>query len=299
MTFLPGLTRRNALLLAAGGAVAWPSKDAWADSHGLDFNDPAERARILAAVRGSAGEETVYSFFRLHIYAYHHQGNLEPMMTMTNLNVSKWQPLANGNYGIEVYESGAYTKFDSPELLHSWTNPVTGEEREVLPFLAGPLKGELGPNGPVPREGAEPDTELLNVEVFGDTVMVPTMTTRAYPNPYQPDEWPKESSGPMFYWDSHYVTFASLTDLADRSKPNVRAHIQFQNLVSWQPWYAMGQRPGRTWGRAFGTKIDSLDQIPPAYLRNLEEQTPEILDVDSWEGPRDEMEEYKEENSPS
>ena len=43
--------------------------------------------------------------------------------------------LANGNYGVQVYESGAYTKFDSPELLQTWTNPVTGKVIEVLPFL--------------------------------------------------------------------------------------------------------------------------------------------------------------------
>ena len=288
-------SRRSAILGALGTAVAWPAAAARGAVPGLDLDDPAERGRIIASVVGSTAEDTLYKFYRLHIYAYHHQGNIEPWMTMTNLNISKWRPLANGNYDVRVYESGAYTRFDSTELLESWTNPVTGELIEVLPFLGGPLKAEYGPNGLVLPPEREASTKLLNIEVFGDTVMLATEMNLSHRNPFQPDEWPEKSSGEIMYWDSHYVHFASLRELSDRSRPSVHAHTQFQNLVSWQPWHNMGQRPGRTWGRAYGAKIDGFDQIPPAYRANLEAQTPEIFDIDNWEEPRDEVREYKDE----
>ena len=70
------------------------------------------------------------------------------------------------------------------------------------------------------------------------------------------------------------------------------AAIQFQNLVSFQPWVGMGTRPGRTWGRALGAKLRSLDEIPPAARRGLEKHTPMLFDLPNWP-KRDDTEEYK------
>lgn len=203
-------SRRSAILGALGTAVAWPPAAARGAIPGLDLDDPAERGRIIAAVAGSAAEETVYSFFRLHIYAYHHRRNIEPWMTMSNLNISKWRPMANGNYDVRVYESGAYTRFDSSELLETWTNPGTGQLIEVLPFLGGPLKAEYGPNGLVLPPERKATTKLLNIEVFGDTVMLATEMNISHRNPFQPNEWPEKSSGEIMYWNPTMCTSPAL-----------------------------------------------------------------------------------------
>ena len=60
------------------------------------------------------------------------------------------------------------------------------------------------------------------------------------------------------------------------------AVIQFQNLVSFQPWVGMGTRPGRTWGRALGVKLRGLDEIPAQARQGLEKHTPMLFDLHSW-----------------
>jgi hypothetical protein len=55
----------------------------------------------------------------------------------------------------------------------------------------------------------------------------------------------------------------------------------------------MGTRPGRTWGRALGAKLRSLDEIPPAARAGLERHTPMLFDLASWPTDRDDAAEYR------
>ena len=297
MTTLPTMSRRDTFLFATAGAAAAtvkPTAPALAMDLPKDLNwdDPAERVRIQAAMKGSSGEETIYSFFRLHLYGYTHAGNLIPFATMSNLNVGKWRTLPNGNQAATVFESGVYTKFDSDEILTEWVNPITGEKRKPWRFLGGPLSVEIGPEGTVTGEGATLKPERLQVQVFGDTVMIPSASAFSFPSPIKPEAFPTESAGDTFWWDSHYVYFASLKDVMNRTLSSIPSHVQFQNLVSWHPWWGMGGQPGRTWGRAYGSKIKSFDDIPKAYRKGLEEQTPEIFDTDNWTEFREDFSEY-------
>jgi hypothetical protein len=60
--------------------------------------------------------------------------------------------------------------------------------------------------------------------------------------------------------------------------------MQIQNKFNWPPWMKMGQRPGGTVARGFGSKIASLEALPKPILDGFREVTPKILDVDKWEG---------------
>ena len=61
------------------------------------------------------------------------------MLTMQNLAAGSWTPLPNGNYKCMVREVGAYTAFDTDDLVDHWVNPVTGEKREIWQFAGGML----------------------------------------------------------------------------------------------------------------------------------------------------------------
>ena len=67
------ISRRDALAATAAvgslGVLAGGAEDAAAAvaTPRLDFEDPRSRARILAKIKGSIAEETVYTFCRLHL----------------------------------------------------------------------------------------------------------------------------------------------------------------------------------------------------------------------------------------
>ena len=301
------LTRRGALAATAGAGTAgllgigMPAASAAKVRRvqRVSLDDPAERARIRAMVSGSCGAETVYTFCRLHLYLWFNEANLIPMVSMANLNITAWEPLPNGNYKGKVHEVGVYTKFDTDELIDTWKNPVTGEEREVWQFVGGPLSVEIGPDGVITGPEATLKPKTMRIEQFGDLVLVPSQSAFSFPSPMKPEGWPKEAGGPMYFWDSHYVFGAQAADILNRRVTSAPAFVQFQNLVSFHPWIGMGQKPGRTYGKAYGAKLASLDELPPQARANLERKTPEIFDIASWTKPRLDFIEYMQQRKPT
>jgi hypothetical protein len=291
------ISRRSALggaLFAAGSGMAAPSFAlARNPNHGLDLEDPASRARIRAKIQGSAAEETLHGLTQLHLMAYLNGGNVQPLMTMWNYTVTKWEPHSETSYRMRHYESGIYTKYNTEEVIDVWENPVTGEEREVWPFLAGPIKGELGPDGMVTGGNATVKPKGLGIHVVGDQVFIPAESSFSFPNPFTPEKYPKESAGPMFYWDSFSTVSALLKDVVNPNLNHVNSTTQFQNLVSWHPWLGMGGIEGRSFGRAYGTKLaGGFDEVPKFLQVALEKQTPEILNVEGWDVFRNDFEDY-------
>jgi hypothetical protein len=288
--------------LAAGALALGATAQAAAGKAGqqaLNLEDPRERARIRAKVLGSAVEETVYTLYRLHLYGWMGDGNLVPFVSMSNLNATKWKPLPDGNFAGTVYEVGVYTKFDTDELVDVWENPVTGEKREIWQFVGGPLSVQLGPDGAVTGPEATVKPVSMRMETIGDVLFVPSQSAFSFRNPLDPAVWKKEYAGPTFYWDSHFVHAARVVDVLDPSKPRAGAFSQFQNMVSWHPWLGMGSRPGRTYGKAYGSKLAGLDQLPKAVRLNLEKKTPEIFDLASWTKPRIDFVEYVRDRKPT
>ena len=291
-------SRREALIAGAGTALAGGAFSASAAAPTLDLKDPAVRARVRAKVSGSAAEEKVYKFYRLHIYAYMHDGNLKPLYTMNNLNVTLCRPLEDNYYAFKVFEAGVYCKFDTDEVLESWENPITGEVREPWTFIGGPLNVKLGPDGVETPPEATVHPTALRMEAYGGMVFVPVASHFSYPSPFDPEEWPKESAGPVNYWDSLFVLASKVEDVANPDIDNAPAFCQFQNLVSWGPWVGMGGIAGRSYGRAYGTKLSGPDDLPPGARRSLELKAPKIFDVESWTDYHDYIQEYKDTYGP-
>lgn len=284
------LDRRSLLAGAVlAGAAATPIVSAAASIGGMDLDDPLERSALRTRIIGSIAEEEVHSLYRMHIYAHLPGGNTQPLFTLLNYNIVRWKPAANGRYVGQSFESGVVTEFDTNNALTSWRNPLTDETREVWHFLGGPIKVTLGPDGVETDENATLKPEPLQINSLGGFVFVPTQSSFSFPNPFRPEKWPKESAGERFFWDSFYTFSARADDLLNSDAPSVPAAVQFQNLVSWHPWLGMGQRDGRTFGRAYGAKLAGASALPGDVRRALEVHTPEIFDLDGWEKPRNDF----------
>jgi hypothetical protein len=296
------MNRRTAIKTATLGLVAAAAPHAAlpAAHSKLDLEDPVARARIRAKISGSVLPAKIHGLSQLHIYAYLNEGNVKPLMTMWNYTVTKWEPVSATQFSMQHYESGIYTKFNTEEVIEVWDNPVTGEQREVWPFLSGPIKGDVGPDGMVTGANATVKPDSMGIHIIGDQVYVPTQSSFSFPNPFKADKWPKESAGPMFFWDSFSTQSARLEHVADPDLASVPSSHQFQNLVSWHPWLGMGGLDGRTFGRAYGNKLTGgFDEVPKFLQAALEKQTPEILDVDDWTVFRNDFADYMKARQPT
>lgn len=292
--------RRDALLggLGVTSAAAFPSVPLAAFGSALDLASPQTRAWVRAKIMASAGTETVYTFYRVHAFAYLHAGNLEPLFTTHVLNARVCRPSSDTVYQFTTYEVGMVTQFDSDEPLETWLNPYTGERVKVWPLINGPLAVEARPDSIGTAAGLDLRPDGMRIDVMGDLVFLPTLSAVTAPNRFQPDEWPSESTGENFYWDSHFTYVAPLAEVVDRDIQRTSSIFYLQNLGSWYPWMRMGQHPGRLYGRAYGRKIGDFDEIPIAARRLIEQRVPEIFDLRQWQERRFREEDYMRANRP-
>jgi hypothetical protein len=262
----------GALGLAAGAGVAGGLLPAASASAALpDFSDPRVNVRTHVRLVGSVGQETVFSFMRLNIYAFAGEGSFLPMFTMNNLLVDHWEPLGDDEYQMTKYEAGIYTAMDSHEPLEEFLNPVTGETLPIHNFRLGPVPRLYTPEGYVVM-GYNPNP--LPVEVIGDRVFLATQSIESMPSMIEP--------GVTNYVNSFMTYSAPLSAVLDASVDSLPVHMQLQNLNHWAPWMNMHGQPGGTVARGFGAKVRGFDDLPPGVLRGFERYVPEILDTGSW-----------------
>ena len=265
---LRGAVGYSALLgvSAQAGAVAQPS-------YVSDFSDPVDAIRAHVKMVGSLAREDVISFYRLNLYADLGAGNFVPLFTMNNLLIDKWTPHANNEFEMRKYEAGFYTEIDSYKPLRTFTNPVTGEELPIVNFRLGPVPRRYTPDRFYVMAY---DPNPLPLEVIGDRVFLATQSIESSPMPGGgPD-------APTLYTNSFMTFSARLADMQNPQLASAPTHAQLQNKNEWAHWMNMGDHPGGTVARGYGTKISGLDALPPGVLDGYREFTPEILDTENW-----------------
>lgn len=244
------------------------------------LNNPEARSRLIAKVLGSTVEGERHAFLKFHIFGFAGDGNLIPFFSMNNYVIQKWTPTEDAEFEVQHYEVAYYSKFDSAEPLDEWENPLTGETVKLPHFVLGPVPRAYGPGmGESPASFA-PDP--MNITMIGDRVYIPTLTKLRFPNAMTPEEWGPYSNGPTTYWDSMLVYSADVEDVFNDDLTHVDAEMHMQNLVSWAPYFKLGQSPGRTMVRAYGQHISGYDALPKDIRANLEKYTPEIFDLEAW-----------------
>ncbi|MCU0760282.1 MAG: DUF1838 domain-containing protein [Steroidobacteraceae bacterium] len=272
------LTRRDALTAAAGLAALGAGSQASAATTGRrstasapDFTDPLVAHRTHVKVVGSLGREVVHSFMRLNLYADLGSGNFVPLFTMNNILVDYWEPKEDDAHEMRKYEVGFYTKFDGYEPLEHFDNPVTGQRVPIHHFRLGPVPRVYTPGGVIAM-GFNP--RLLPIETLGERVFVATQSIENSPDMVRP--------GQTNYVNSFMTMSAALADVADPKVLSAPAHLQLQNKNRWQAWMGMGERPGGTVARGFGTKIRDLEALPAAVREGARRFVPEIFDTKNW-----------------
>ena len=236
-----------------------------------DFTDPLIAHKAHVKMVGSTGNEPVYTFYRLNIYGDLGAGNFVPFFTMNNVLVDYWQALEDNQHEMRKYEVGFYTKIDSQEPLEYFDNPVTGKRVNVHHFRLGPVPRMYTVDGVIAM-GYNPSP--LPIEVIGERVFLATQSIENTPDRVRPGE--------TNYVNSFSTFSARLADIIDPNVTSAPNHAQLQNKNKWAPWFGMGDRPGGTVARGFGTKIKNLDALPPVVMAGVKRFVPEILDTQNW-----------------
>jgi hypothetical protein len=274
------MSRRAALGAAViGGAGLAACAQAAPKVHApWDLTDKVVANRAKVKMQGNIAGGPVYSFMRINIYGDTNTGAYTPMFTMNNMLIDYWTPEGD-SYVMKKYEAGVFTKFESGEVIEQWDNPWTNEKIDIFRFTLGPVTRTYNPDG---VEAMALAPQALPLEQIGDRLFYATQSIGTAPNLITPEEFPRESVGKEIFLNS-FMTFSSLAqDVFNPEVTSAPCHMQLQNKFNWAPWMRMGQRPGGTVARGFGSKVSGLDALPKPVLDAFARITPEILKTETW-----------------
>lgn len=267
------ISRRHALgsMAGLGAAGLLGARAASAAVTAPNFADPLVAHRTHVKMIGSLGNETIVSFMRLNLYADLGEGNFVPFFTMNNILVDYWTAQADNQHEMRKYEVGFYTKFETHEPLDHFDNPITKKREKIHHFRLGPVPRMYTPDGVIAM-GYTPN--ILPIETIGDRVFIATQSIENRPDMTRPGE--------TNFTNSFMTLSSPLAEVADSNVKSASVHLQLQNKNRWQSWQGMGDRPGGTVARGFGTKIKNLDALPADVIAGAKRFVPEIFDTANW-----------------
>lgn len=287
------ITRRHAVAALAGagaaGLVAGCADNGAQTGNNkpaplqLNLDDPIDLSFARQKVIGSVVSEEIHSFLRFHFYGQVPGEKARPLFSMNNYIVDRWEPVERGTYKLRHWEVGYYCDFDTDDPLELWVNPYTEEELEVFQFVLGPIDRQYSPEA-VLAPGLAPVP--LTSHIMGPRFYVATEAISQIPNLFQPEDWPKRSSGKMANWVSLQTLSALMDDVLNPELNSAPANIHLQNFISWGSWMQMGGRPGGTMARAYGTEVDGFEALPQNVYDGFKKYTPEIFETATWDVTR-------------
>jgi Protein of unknown function (DUF1838) len=177
------------------------------------------------------------------------------IMRLEGYNVGRFIKAADGSAQFVSREVAYYRDLKTGEILTEWLNPFTGEKNTVIPVANDPVNSRYA----APKAG---EAGRYPFAVSGDDVFLRLDVPLAYPNALLPNEYPAESSGPMYLASEHFTFFAKSADLNNAQLNSVPITYAWARTGPWLPWMKMGTRAGYLMYSGHGKKFANFTDLP-------------------------------------
>ena len=273
------LTRRDTLRLSAGLSLGLsalavaPAASASAAGGGspTGLDDPQQRLTTFMRL-GAALDDRLVIWWMTGIRYGVVDAICRPLHGMQVGMFHQFAKQADGTWRFAILELTYYTDLESGALLETYANPYTGDTNRVLHVRLGPtIRTQSAAGQTVPPDPAIRDySSRLGLPVIhGDRIWLRTDIEARIVLPL-----PKAPEIIL----NHYTTIGGqLAEATDATRASVPADLSFQNIIRWEPWMRMGDRPGHLMSRAIGRKLLAIDELPADYRAMAERLHPEYV----------------------
>ena len=200
------------------------------------------------------------------VFAHLPQKAPTALLGFEGYNICRAEKQPDGVWTLITRELTFYRDLKTGKIVDEWDNPFTGERNAVLHVANDPVNNVLNPPG---RQTIYPWVES------GDQLMLTNNIPLTYPNPLQPKDFPKQSSGEMYVGGEHFMWFAPRADMANPAISQARATYGWARVGPWLPWMEMGERPGNLFYTAQGNKKASIKELPADIQERVRTTYPE------------------------
>ena len=192
-----------------------------------------------------------YYWFKGHVMANRPGKTIEDLFGAQGFGVIRLNQREDGVIERMCRQIGLYTDRRSGEVLSEWRNPFIGETVKVVHVSMDPVNFTIEEYFPAPpnygpNKGAPPPRVpfILPWYQHGQWMEMQMNVHMGYPNPLQPEEWPRESAGPFAQVSELFTHHVKATDMQNPEITSLDYRGSWSRVTPWLPWMLMGQQPG-------------------------------------------------------
>ena len=214
---------------------------------------------------------------------------IRPLLGFQTFLATRLLPLPDGNIRRLNKEVIFYTNLNRlgqpGEIIDEFENPYTKEKNKVVHVFNDPFNYTISDTLILAPEDFPGDKSKLPKiplifpwqELNDDVLVLSTDMHLNYPNPLQPDKWPRESAGPMAQVTEMMRYFVSRKDLENPKLTAVPFHGTWHRVTPWLPFMLMGTTPGHCLYTSTMTAFSSIDRLPKHVVDFAMKHKPDIL----------------------
>jgi hypothetical protein len=178
----------------------------------------------------------------------------------------RWYRQPDGSFRAAFFELTYFTDLATGALLRDFKNPYTGQTNVARHTRLGPEirlltgAGLASPDNPLVKEYAG---SLGPAVINGERIWIPAAVEALV-------KFPKPTA-PEILINIYTTVQGSLTDAQNSQLISAPCTLEFHNVQRWMPWMRMEDQPGNMMATASGRKLESMTDLPAAYLAMAEE----------------------------
>ncbi len=247
-------------------------------------------ARMLGNLDTS---KTKYGWYSGLVMSVQDNKKLENLFMMEGFSCARLVPQEDGTFQKLLREVGYYKDLKTGEIMEEWDNPFNGERVRVVPIANDPFNHYIRETYPEPpsygglnQEKREPIPFILPWIPRGDVMNMDNHIHLLYPSAMQPDEWPRESPGPMTRVTEHFMYQIDMAELQNAENTSVKTRGTWSRTTPWLPWMLMDQAPGHILYQCFMGSTDNIEDISEDILEYTQKNYPIYMEApDTWVDP--------------
>jgi len=270
------IQRRNLISggLAAGAAMSLTAPTSAMPNHSLELpRSPFEIANITRKMRYRLDSGKVVWSFDGPAYSVV-KGQLTPIYHLVHASIMEIEQKADGGMEALQYEIGFRTDIHTGERLESYLNPVTGERVKVPYAPVGPtlLKFDKHNNLDLPEfiggSRFTLDHKPEVIQQLGDMLMLQYHSQALIETEDRPTKT-KNDLG---------LIYGPAAEALSPTVKNAKAYIHSTDAGAYSNWLKMPEDfEGVQMLRAVGHKVESIMDLPQAWLKLAKKTDPDIL----------------------
>ena len=193
-----------------------------------------------------------YFWFKGYVSANRPNKKLEDMFGAQGFGVIRLNERPDGVLERMCREIIVYTDRRSGEVIDEWKNPFINETVRVVHVANDPYNYVIDQYFPPPPEFGGLNKEKAPPKIpfvlpwyqHGDWLEMEMHIHLAYPSALQPDEWPRESAGPVAQVSEFFAHHVKAEDMQNPDITSLDYRGTWNRITPWLPWMLMGQEPG-------------------------------------------------------